>query len=177
MLNLFRTLFVCLFSLYSCQARNDDAFELVSRLLCACLWLLISADKCCSFCTPFPAEVHPRRHFYVQTCFSMCIVLGACLLLCLWASSWHPLFYESILLPVFIVAFFLRSTWLRLMCFMLHAPWSLPQAPVYPVYARICCVFVCFCLLLIYGLVISLLCGIFCLLSTSHQRFVAVIKL
>lgn len=113
----------------------------------------------------------------VPACFSMCIVLGACLLLCLWASSWHPLFYESILLPVFIVAFILRSTWLRLMCFMLHAPWSLPQAPVYPVYARICCVFVCFCLLLIYGLVISLLCGIFCLLSTSHQRFVAVIKL
>jgi len=80
----------------------------------------------------------------VPACFSMCIVLGACLLLCLWASSWHPLFYESILLPVFIVAFILRSTWLRLMCFMLHAPWSLPQAPG----SSICSNMLCFCVFL-----------------------------
>lgn len=187
MLNSFRTLFVCLFSLYSCQARNDDAFELVSRLLCACLWLLISADKCCSFCTPFPAEVHPRRHFYVQTyilcIYAPCLHVSVCVLYLALVyffvyghprgtrSFTSPSYCQFLLLPLFCGLLGCASC---ASCYMLPGPCRRLQDPVY---ARICCVFVCFCLLLIYGLVISLLCGIFCLLSTSHQRFVAVIKL
>jgi len=47
-------------------------------------------------------DVFMYSHIYaVPACRSMCIVLGACLLLCLWASPRPPLFYESDPLPVF----------------------------------------------------------------------------